>query len=667
MFFLFYCVTSQPLEPSMKSNVAGLAGSARIKHITNAGLIAAERHGKRQDETGKARAINDTPPLTTTGQDLQHLYQKHIKGAFIPQGRSIAMHMLIQFPTSLVDGQDPAFMLHHAREFGMTIFGQDAIFADRVDRDEKSEHVVDLFIAPKYLKKTKHEEKIAVAMSRDLKALAKRHNRPITPSGMGRALQDALVEYLRDRMGLEEAQRGSPKQMAGSDWKSAEQLRDEELDAKDQQLATMKHELERREALIVDRENQAQATQNAALLQLAEADQLRAELASDRLEVDRQMEAARQGALAVEKRARDVAAAMAAADAANAEADRILVQIQSANLEAEMARLLAKQDADATKEDREAAERDWVTAAAAKDAIIQQRQEIELEQALHLTQLELLERAADEKNRLNLRAGQHPTQNVGFVMDQQHMTQADTRAYLSPWPAWVAAFARQLVSALETARHLAASLLDREKAVLARDIELKAKMAEADRNLEAQRKRAEEHTIALAELKNRTDALKSAEAAVASASLTAIAKSAAAEGRMVLAKEDLQQSERWARALVLIDENPKIIVIGRDGNATWDGTVAKKLGPDFAETFALAPQMPEWAKSALGNRLTLAERMHSAAAAERKASEIASELQALMQRAGPLLNQPQRALVDDAQQVMRRANSLKAARDDREV
>ncbi|MFN3474772.1 MAG: hypothetical protein ACK4ZW_12090 [Blastomonas sp.] len=667
MFFLFYCVTSQLVEPSMKSNVSGVAGTVRIKNITNAGLGAAERHGKRKDKSSDSRRINSEPPLTTTGLDLRRLYKRHIEGAFVPKSRSQVMHLLLQFPTELVDGKDPAYMLHHAREFAISVFGEDAVFADRVDRDEKSEHVVDLFVVPKYVKRTKHQEKIAVAMSRDLKILAERYGRPINPNGMGRALQDALLDYLQGRMGLAEAQRGSLKQMAGSDWKSAEELRAQELDAEKQQLAAMRQELVGREALIVDRENQAQATLNAALSKLAEADQLRSELASDRLEAVRQMEAARQEALEVEKRARDVAAAKAAADAAKAEADRLIAEIQSANLEAEMARLLAKQDADAAKEDREAAERHRITAAAAKDAIVQQRQEIEVERALHLTQLELLERAADDKNRLNLSAGQHPTQNVGFVMDQQHMTQADTRAYLSPWPAWVAAFARQLVSALETARRLAASLLDREKAVLARDIELKAKMAEADRNLETQRKRAEEHTFALAELKKRADALKSAEAAVESASVTAIAKSAAAEGRMVLAKEDLQQSERWARALVLIDENPKIIVIGRDGSATWDGTVAKKLGPDFAETFALAPQMPEWAKSALGNRLTLAERMHSAAAAERKASEIASELQALMQRAGPLLNQPQRILVDDVQQVMRRANSLKAARDDREV
>jgi hypothetical protein len=655
------------VEPSMKSNVTGVAGSARIKHLTNAGLITAERHGKREDETSKARAINDEPPLTTTGLDLQHLYQTHIKGAFIPKGRSLAMQMLIQFPTALVNGQDPAIMLHHAREFGMTIFGKDAIFADRVDRDEKSEHVVDLFLAPKYLKKTKHGEKIAVAMSRDLKALAKRYNRPITPNGMGRALQDALFDYLRDRMGLKDVQRGSPKQMAGPDWKSAEELRVEELDAQEQKLTRMQQELQRREAMIVDRENAAQAAQQAALIKLAAADQLRSALASDHLDLVRQKETARQEALEVEKRARDVAVAKAAADAAKAEGDRIIAEIQSANLEAAMARLLAKQDADATKEDREAAERDRVSAAAAKDAIIQQRQEIELEQALHRTQLELLERAADEKNRLNLSAGRHPTQNVGFVMDQQQMTQAETRAYLSPWPAWVAAFARQLVSALETARRLAASLLDREKAVLARDIELKAKMAEADENLEAQRKRAEEHTIALAQLKKRADALKSAEAAVESASVTATAKSAAAEGRMVLAKEALQQSERWARALVLIDQSPNIVVVDRHGVASLDPEVGKKLGPEFAETIALAPQMPDWASNALGDRLTLAERMHTAAAAERKATDIASELQALILRAGPVLNPSQRALVDDAQQVMRRANSLKAARDDREV
>ncbi|GAA4760438.1 hypothetical protein GCM10023219_00060 [Stakelama sediminis] len=213
----------------MKKDVTGVAGAARVDQLSMGELTHAERHGKRLDKTSKSRAISKDPPVTTTGLDLNMLYHAHVAGAFIPKCRAREMQVIVQFPKDLVDGEDAALMLRHARAFVEGVFGPDSIFADRVDRDEKSRHVVDLFIAPKYVKTTKHQEKVAVTMSRHQKELARQYNCPPTPVGTGRALQDALFDYLRSQMGLNGVKRGEPKMIPGPDWKLPEQLREEEL------------------------------------------------------------------------------------------------------------------------------------------------------------------------------------------------------------------------------------------------------------------------------------------------------------------------------------------------------------------------------------------------------------------------------------------------------
>ena len=61
----------------MKKDLAGVAGAARIDQLSMAELTHAELHGKRLDKTSKSRAINNDPPLTTTGLDLKMLYHTH--------------------------------------------------------------------------------------------------------------------------------------------------------------------------------------------------------------------------------------------------------------------------------------------------------------------------------------------------------------------------------------------------------------------------------------------------------------------------------------------------------------------------------------------------------------------------------------------------------------
>ncbi len=192
-----------------KSPNAGLSGAVRVQQLKLSDLTMAEKHGKRMDATSRARCVSRDAPLSNTGLDLQRLHRYHLKDTFVPKAKSKAMHVIIQFPKDLVDGEKPALMLRHARAFVEDVFGPDAIFADRVDRDERGRHIVDVFVAPKYTKITKHQQKTAVTMSLHLKALAKKHNRPTTPRGTGHALQDALFAYFRDVMKLPGVQRGS--------------------------------------------------------------------------------------------------------------------------------------------------------------------------------------------------------------------------------------------------------------------------------------------------------------------------------------------------------------------------------------------------------------------------------------------------------------------------
>ena len=105
-----------------------------------------------------------------------------------------------------------------------------------MDRDEKSRHVVDLFLAPRYTKATKHKSETAISTSRHLKALAENHGKAPTLRGQGQALQDAWFQYLTREMGLS-VQRGSAKKRAGDDWVTPEDLDRERLQEENQTLA----------------------------------------------------------------------------------------------------------------------------------------------------------------------------------------------------------------------------------------------------------------------------------------------------------------------------------------------------------------------------------------------------------------------------------------------
>lgn len=135
-------------------------------------------------------------------------------------------------------------------------------------------HVVDLFLAPRYFKKTKHVEQEAVSISKHMKDLAinqglleacnerngKNGKKADAPNlwMQGRALQTALHEYLRDVVGLAGVKRGSPKRLVGNDWMPAEQL-----------------DIERRQEAVAAAEIKVAEAGREASAKLSEAEELR--------------------------------------------------------------------------------------------------------------------------------------------------------------------------------------------------------------------------------------------------------------------------------------------------------------------------------------------------------------------------------------------------------
>ena len=169
----------------MRSRVAGVAGSARVRRLDAVGLAKAEAHGKREDYSSQKRRVRDVPPVTlnsaamgaagiTHDLDLRQRYAEHVAGAKLHGADTIALHMFVQFPTALVPADQAEQMVEWAVGFARSVFGQEAVFSARCDRDEVGLQGVDLFLAPIYQKTTKRnaEGTRAVSTSRHLKALA---------------------------------------------------------------------------------------------------------------------------------------------------------------------------------------------------------------------------------------------------------------------------------------------------------------------------------------------------------------------------------------------------------------------------------------------------------------------------------------------------------------
>lgn len=189
----------------MKQN-DGRRGAIRQKALKAVDLANMEAHGKREDESGKRRRVRETEPLVVGGLDLRDLradWMSDVK----QQGNTAALHALVQYPTGLIDGtakDQQERMLKHAVRFMNDFHGGDAVFAARLDRDEKGRHSVDVFMMPRHDFRYK-DGRVAkrAAVSKHTKAEAQRRYGKQDRRAQGSALQDAWFEYMRDEIGLD--------------------------------------------------------------------------------------------------------------------------------------------------------------------------------------------------------------------------------------------------------------------------------------------------------------------------------------------------------------------------------------------------------------------------------------------------------------------------------
>lgn len=189
----------------MKQN-DGRRGAIRQKALKAVDLANMEAHGKREDESGKRRRVREAEPLVVGGLDLRDLradWMSDVK----QQGNTAALHALVQYPTGLIDGtakDQQERMLKHAVRFMNDFHGGDAVFAARLDRDEKGRHSVDLFMMPRHDFRYK-DGRVAkrAAVSKHTKAEAQRRYGKQDRRAQGSALQDSWFEYMRDEMGLD--------------------------------------------------------------------------------------------------------------------------------------------------------------------------------------------------------------------------------------------------------------------------------------------------------------------------------------------------------------------------------------------------------------------------------------------------------------------------------
>ena len=214
---------------------------ARMVALSLPELRGAEKHGRRLDSMAKKAKVRDDPslvwaPESATGDPLalSDRLADHVADHFVPKGRAKALHMIVKLPASVpvATVEEAEAAMRMTIDWAQGAFGGDAVFAARMDRDERTLNVVDLFLAPRYEKVTKRASKPAISQTRHTKLLADRHGRKArkdsakgSMQAQGSALQDDLTDFLTGR-GFE-AIRGTEKETDGDDWRNSDLLRRE--------------------------------------------------------------------------------------------------------------------------------------------------------------------------------------------------------------------------------------------------------------------------------------------------------------------------------------------------------------------------------------------------------------------------------------------------------
>ena len=215
---------ANPMKTAIRISRLRVGGAGRQT------LDAAEQHGKRLDASSRRRQVAKVAPLVIGGIDLQDLYAKHTAGCRMDKRtKSPVMHAIVQWPTGLaVTEQTERAMITHAHKFLNDLLGGEAVFAARLDRDERGKHVVDVFCSPVV---TKSDGSRWVQTGKHLKTLCERHRAEIerrhdkitditSPRCQGIALQSEWRNYV-EGLGLKlEAKR--EKNHGANDWKTPE-------------------------------------------------------------------------------------------------------------------------------------------------------------------------------------------------------------------------------------------------------------------------------------------------------------------------------------------------------------------------------------------------------------------------------------------------------------
>ncbi len=275
--------------------------SVRVRALDMRALAAMERHGLREDERGKARRVRDVGPLIVAGLNLRQLFETHVTNARMRADtkRPVA-HLLFQFPTHLaVERQQ--WMLSTAVEFAQRTYGGNAVFAGRLDRDEKGQHVVDVFIAPRYSKATKAGSKDWISTCGKWHArLCDKHRAEIerrmgkftnSPRAQGMALQSEWIEHLRDKGLLIDDKKEkiplAPDRLEPEGY-AAEQRR---RLAMEQEQAQLEDEARAaREARLGEREREVEALRAQARAKLEDAESLLLSAEARKSEIERELE-----------------------------------------------------------------------------------------------------------------------------------------------------------------------------------------------------------------------------------------------------------------------------------------------------------------------------------------------------------------------------------------
>lgn len=257
-------MAAQPASPQ-----AGRKTAIRLSRLTIGGhgpktLAAAEMHGKRLDASSQSRRISHEAPLVRGGLNLAELYQKHTSGCRMDKRlKSPIIHAILQWPTGLpTDQETQNAMLNHSMKFLNDVFGGEAVFAGRLDRDESNRHVVDVFLSPITQKK---DGSRWIQTSAPLKKLCHKHKAEIMrrhptikPTSIdnkrcqGIALQSEWRDYLQS-LGLQLAQKvekcsSTPDRVSPE--KYAQEARQAALKAREAALEARQAALEAREAAL---------------------------------------------------------------------------------------------------------------------------------------------------------------------------------------------------------------------------------------------------------------------------------------------------------------------------------------------------------------------------------------------------------------------------------